>query len=177
MNAGETMWSLAVVLTVSAAWLDLRTRLIPNWLTVPGLLLGIFVRSWMAGWQGTATSLEGIGVALLVLLPLVLLRTLGAGDWKLMGAVGAILGPWMLVFVLLASIFVAALMAIVRMIQTSRVKTTMRNLLMLVQGLVSFGLRTYPRISLDDPEVLKLPFGVAAAMGTLICFATARWVL
>ena len=114
-------------------------------------------------------------MALVILLPLVLMRALGAGDWKLMGAVGAILGPWMFLFVLLASIFVSGLMAMVLMVQTKRVKTTLRNLVVLVQGFFSFGLRVHPEISLDNPGLLKLPFGVAAAIGTVICFLAARW--
>ena len=50
------------------------------------------VHSVFAGWHGLVASLEGAGLALAVLLPLVLLRGLGAGDWKLMGAVGAFPG-------------------------------------------------------------------------------------
>jgi hypothetical protein len=81
----------------------------------------------------------------------------------------------MFLFVLLASIFVSGLMAMVLMVQTKRVKTTLRNLAVLVQGFLTFGLRVHPEISLDNPGLLKLPFGVAAAIGTLICFLAARW--
>jgi prepilin peptidase CpaA len=176
MNSQQTtIWVFALALTVLAGWLDWRTRRIPNWLTVPALFAGIVLHSWIAGWRGAAMALEGVGLALIILLPLVLMRALGAGDWKLMGAVGAILGPWMLLFVLLASIFVSGLMAMVLMVQTKRVKRTLRNLAVLVQGFFSFGLRVHPEISLDNPGLLKLPFGVAAAIGTLICFLAARW--
>jgi prepilin peptidase CpaA len=178
MNSQQTtiIWAFALALTSFAGWLDLRTRRIPNWLTVPALFAGIGLHSWIAGWRGAATALEGAGLALVILLPLVLMRALGAGDWKLMGAVGAILGPGMFLFVLLASIFVSGLMAMVLMVQTKRVRTTLRNLAVLVQGFLTFGLRVHPEISLDNPGLLKLPFGVAAAIGTLICFLAARWV-
>ena len=119
-------------------------------------------------------SLEGVGLALIILLPLVLLKALGAGDWKLMGGVGAILGPWMFLFVLLASVLVSGLMAVATMIWTKRVKTTLRNLGVLIRGFFSFGLRVNPEISLDNPALLKLPFGVAATIGTLVCFLAAR---
>jgi prepilin peptidase CpaA len=176
MDSRQTIiWGFALAFTFFAGWLDWHTRRIPNWLTVPGLLIGIALHSWTAGWRGGMAALEGAGLALVVLLPLVLMRALGAGDWKLMGAVGAILGPWMFLFVLLSSIFVSGLMALVLMVQTKRVKTTFRNLVVLVQGFFSFGLRIHPEISLDNPGLLKLPFGVAAAIGTLICFLAARW--
>ena len=41
---------------------------------------------WIAGWRGILHGASGRGVGLAILLPLVLLRALGAGDWKLMGA-------------------------------------------------------------------------------------------
>src|SRR5579863_6957442 len=161
MSAGHTIWSLTLALTLLAAWTDLRDRKIPNWLTVPGILVGIAVNSYFRGWHGTKTSLEGAGLALSVLLPLVLLRALGAGDWKLMGAVGAFLGPALFLFVLVGSIFVSGLMAVVEMMRTRRVRETFGNLIVLLRGFVSFGLRANPEISLDNPRLLKLPFGVA----------------
>ena len=175
MSAGPIVWTFTLALTLVAAWTDLRDRKIPNWLTIPGILAGIALNSYFRGWQGMKASLEGAGLALLVLLPLVLLRALGAGDWKLMGAVGAFLGPALFPFVLLASVFVAGFMAIVQMVRTRRVIETLCNLAVLVQGF--FSLRVNPEISLDNPVLMKLPFGVAVAAGTLICICAARWGL
>jgi hypothetical protein len=47
----------------------------------------------------------------------------------------------------------------------------------LVRGFFSFGLRANPKISLDNPVLLKVPFGVAVAVSTLICFCAAWWAL
>jgi len=107
----------------------------------------------------------------------VLLRAFGAGDWKLMGAVGAFLGPLMFLFVLLGSILVSGIMAIVEMARTRRVRETFHNLYVLVQGFFTFGLRANPKISLDNPELLKLPFGVAVAIATVACYCAALWGL
>jgi prepilin peptidase CpaA len=169
------IWILALALTLCAGLLDWRSRRIPNWLTVPGLLLGITVNSALAGWHGTKMSLEGAGLALMLLLPLVLLRGFGAGDWKLMGAVGAFLGPILFLFVLFGSVFVSGLMAMIAMMRTNRVLVTLRNMVQLFRGFVSFGLREKPTITLDNPELLKLPFGVAVAVSTIICFCAGRW--
>jgi prepilin peptidase CpaA len=175
MRLQETIWIVTVGVTLLAGWVDFRTRKIPNWLTVPALLLGITLRTALAGWPGTKASLEGAGLALVLLLPLVLLRALGAGDWKLMGAVGAILGPALFLVVLVASIFISGLMGIVEMIRSGRTKETFRNLAVLVHGFFAFGLRANPEISLDNPALLKLPFGVAVAISTLGCFVAAHW--
>jgi|SRR5690242_20573701 len=177
MSAGHTIWLFTFALTLVAACTDLRDRKIPNWLTVPGIFAGIALNSYLRGWHGTRTSIEGAGLALLVMLPLVLLRALGAGDWKLMGAVGAFLGPILFPFVLVGSIFVAGAMAVVQMIRRRRVIETFCNLAVLVQGFFSFGLRVHPDISLENPALMKLPFGVAVAGGTLICICAARWGL
>jgi prepilin peptidase CpaA len=175
--AGHAIWALTLLLTGYAAWLDRRTRRIPNWLTMSGFLAGFAIHVLLGGWQGGLMALKGAGLGLLILLPLVLLRALGAGDWKLIGAVGAFLGPVMLWFVLFASVSVAGAMAIVLMIRARRTRETLRNVGLLIMGLFTFGLRAYPEISLDNPGLLKLPFGVAAAIGTLICFIAANWHL
>lgn len=173
----QIIWALTLALVVGAGWVDGRTRRIPNWLTVSGFAIGLTVHLAFGGWRGGLMSLEGAGLGLLVLLPLVLLRALGAGDWKLIGAVGAFLGPVMLWFVLFASILVAGAMAVVQMILAGRVRETLRNLGLLIMGFFTFGFRAHPEISLDNPDALKLPFGVAAAVGTLICFVAANWHL
>jgi prepilin peptidase CpaA len=165
------------MLTLLAGWLDFRTRRIPNWLTVPAAISGITLRVALGGWTGAKVSLEGLGLALGLLLPLVLLRALGAGDWKLMGAVGAFLGPVLFLIVLLGSIFVSGLMAMVEMMRTRRVRETFHNMGVLVKGFFSFGLRANPQISLDNPQLLKLPFGVAVAISTLALLCATRWGL
>jgi len=101
----------AVLLALIGGWTDLRSRRIPNWLTVPGLLFGVGMNSFFGGWSGLKTSLLGAGFGLAVLLPFVLLRSLGAGDWKLAGALGAFTGWRLLVDLLMGSIFVAGVMA------------------------------------------------------------------
>jgi prepilin peptidase CpaA len=175
MNVTLVIWVVTLIFTLYAAWMDWRTRRIPNWLTVPGFFLGIGLHLVIGGWHGALSSLEGAGLGLAVLFPVVVLRGLGAGDWKLMGAVGALLGPWGLLVVLFVSVMVSGLMAVVTMIRARRVVTTLRNMVVLVHGFFVFGWRGDPQITLDNPGLLKLPFGVAAALATLICFVASRW--
>jgi prepilin peptidase CpaA len=175
INAALLVWAVTLAFTLWAGWLDWRTRKIPNWLTVAGFTLGIGIRSEILGWHGALSSLEGAGLALAMLLPVVLLRGLGAGDWKLMGSVGALLGPWGMMVVLFVSVMVSGVMAILTIMQTGRVFTTLRNVAVLVKGFFVFGWRGNPKFTIDNPGLLKLPFGVAAALATLICFIASRW--
>jgi prepilin peptidase CpaA len=175
MPNGQIIWILTLALTVSAALLDWRSRRIPNWLTVPGFLLGIALHAVLNGTHGLRFALAGSGLALILLLPLVALRALGAGDWKLMGAVGAFLGWKLFLFVLVGSIFASGIMAIVQVYRVGRVMETLRNMWTLVRGFFAFGLKKNPQISLDNPRLLKLPFGVAVAAATVVCFCAAHW--
>jgi prepilin peptidase CpaA len=168
----DAVWALTIVLSGLAGWLDWRYRRIPNWLTVPGVLAGIAVNSLAGGWSGAKASLLGALLGLGLLLPFVLLRSLGAGDWKLVGALGAFLGPGPLTTVLLGAVFVAGAMALVLIVYKGRTRQAVGNIGTMIAAL--FNLRMPPRqVSLDNPEALKVPFGVAMAL-TAILYETAH---
>jgi hypothetical protein len=65
-------------------------------------------------------------------------------------------------------------MALVEMVRTNRVREPFENMLVLLRGFISFGLRRNSEISLDNPKLLKVPFGVAVAVSTVACFWAAR---
>jgi prepilin peptidase CpaA len=69
-----------------AGVLDWRYRRIPNWLTVSGFAAGVVVNTILYRWPGLKAALLGTLLGLGLLLPFVLVRSLGAGDWKLAGA-------------------------------------------------------------------------------------------
>ena len=157
----------ALILSVIAGWTDLRSRRIPNWLTIPGVLVGIIANTVFGGWSGLKTSVLGALVGLALLLPLVLLRSLGAGDWKLAGALGSFAGPALLVNLLIYSVFVAGLMAVALVIYKGRLLQTLRNIGHILISLVTFRLPG-TRVSLDNPDSLKVPYGVALAFTVVL---------
>lgn len=162
-------WVLALILVCCAGWLDWRTRRIPNWLTVPALFIGILFNTIIWRWAGAKNALEGAGIALGALLPFVLVRGLGAGDWKLMGALGAWLGPKDIILALLGTVLVAGIMGAVQVIRAGRISQTFKNIGVLLLTITTFGVRS-SKITLDNPGLLKLPFGVAAAVATTMLF-------
>jgi prepilin peptidase CpaA len=175
MEPRMTVWIFTVLLTCLAAAWDWQSRRIPNWLTVSGAIVGITLHSVLEGWHGALFALGGIGLALALLMPLVYLRALGAGDWKLMGAVGAFVGWQLFLVILLGSILVAGMMAVAQMVRAQRVTDTLRNLWTLLKGFAAFGMVKNPKINLDNPGLLKLPFGVAVAVTTIVYFCAAYW--
>jgi prepilin peptidase CpaA len=157
----------ALALALIAGWTDLRSRRIPNWLTVPGLVIGVVANTVLGGWSGLKTSLLGALIGLALLLPFVLLRSLGAGDWKLAGALGSFAGPALLMDLLIGSVFVAGLMAVALIIYKGRVRQTLRNIGHILISLVTFRLPG-AQVSLDNPESLKVPYGVALALTVVL---------
>jgi len=102
---------------VLAAASDIRQHRIPNHLTVPAALLGVafhavFPYFLFGGW-GALMSLAGLAVGFCVLLLPALLGGGGMGDVKLLAALGAWLGPMMLLAALATSIVAAALIAMI----------------------------------------------------------------
>lgn len=162
----------AVALALIAGWTDWRTRRIPNWLTVPGFIVGVGLNTYFDGRAGLVSSLLGALVGLGLLLPFVLLRSLGAGDWKLAGALGAFAGRGLLMDLLILSVFVAGLMAAALIIYKGRVRQTLRNIGHILVSLVTFQLPG-DRVSLNNPDALKVPYGVALSL-TVLLYAVAH---
>ncbi len=164
-----TIWILALCVALLAGWLDWRFRRIPNRLTVAGFFLGLGVNGVLSGWNGLKGGLEGAGLGIGILFIPVLMRGIGAGDMKLMGALGACLGPEKLVSVLFVSIVVAGTMAVVEILRKRQVRKTLNNIGVLIRVFATFGFGAREGlVTLDNPATLRLPFGVATALGMII---------
>ena len=170
----KTIWILAAVFAFAAGITDLRWRRIPNWLTVPATLAAIGLHSIAAGWPGARLSLLGAAVGLGLLLPFVLIRSLGAGDWKLVGGLGAFFGAQSLVTVLILTLLINAVIAICMVIWKRRLGDTLRNV-----GRMAGAFLTLPLpgkdLTLDNPEAVKVPFGVAAGVAVLLYTSHQAW--
>ena len=160
-------WIPAVLTAICAGILDWRYRRIPNWLTVSGLLAGIGVNAAIFGWAGMKAALLGAALGLGLLLPFVLLRSLGAGDWKLAGALGACLGPRQLITVLIGTVLVAGIMALAVVIWKRRLLLTLHNIVRMLAAFFSLRMPG-PEVSLDSPQSTKIPFGVAMAVTVFV---------
>src|SRR5690242_564869 len=102
----------ALALGLAAAVWDLRTRRIPNVLTFGGTLVALLLHGYMGGLSGVGLSLAGWAVGLALFFPFFALGGLGAGDVKLLAAVGALVGPLPAVWVALFTMIAGGVMAI-----------------------------------------------------------------
>ena len=85
--------SLAVTVVGIAVYTDARSRVISNRLTLPAMICGVLLQGLTRGPEGLVYALQGAVLGLLVLLIPVLLGGMGAGDAKLLAAVGSLAGP------------------------------------------------------------------------------------
>ena len=156
-----------------AALYDWRFRRIPNWVSVSGLVVGCGVNVILFRWNGTQSALLGIGAALLVYVPLYCLRGMGAGDVKLMAAVGAIAGPrdWFLIF--LATALAGGLVSFAVVLYKRRLVHTLLNLSVLTSELLHLRrpASAAPELDVKDTTALRLPHAVPIALGCLLFVA------
>jgi prepilin peptidase CpaA len=164
-------------LTVSAAVYDIRSRRIPNFLTMSGLAAGVAANAFLFQWEGLKMSLGGFAVAALIYLFLYFLHAIGAGDVKLMAAVGAVTGTqtWLRIFVITA--IAGAMGALVLVVIRGRLKQTMWNVFRIVQSLFSLQ-RPHRRdadLDVRSSKSLRMPHAVPIACGSLIYLWLAVW--
>ena len=133
------------------------------------------LNTFLQQWSGVRTSLLGIILAFLIYFPLYLLRGMGAGDVKLMAAIGAIVGPanWFGIFIV--SALLGGIAAAILLLARGRLANSLWNIGFLFQRLLSLK-APYAREELDlsSPKSVKMPHGVAIAAGTAI-FLAAAW--
>ncbi len=158
---------LGVVLLAGAY--DARYRKIPNWLSLSGLILGLGINSLLSGWAGLGAALLGFGLAMLIYAPLYLMRGMGAGDVKLMAAIGAIVGPhdWLGIFI--GTALVGGLVSLTAIAIKKRVGQTLLNLTVILSELLRFRrpAEADARLDVRSPNALRMPHAVSIAAGCL----------
>ncbi|WP_078553045.1 A24 family peptidase [Bacillus alkalicellulosilyticus] len=109
----EYYYILLAILLAIGFYTDVRTSLLPNWLTMSGVVCGLLFHVIMNGISGLLFSLLGMFVSAGILLLLYVFKALGAGDVKLFAAIGAITGMQFSLYALMYSIIFAGMIGLV----------------------------------------------------------------
>jgi prepilin peptidase CpaA len=167
-----TAWLLSVVL-VEAAVIDGRRLRVPNWLTYHLALGGVAYAAWSWGTAGLLWSLAGMAAGLALLLPLYAIGGMGAGDVKLLAAVGAWAGAAVVFGSFVLSAVVGAVIALGMVAWSGQLAHHWAMFRTISQEIaVIRDPAELSRIAAQrKPTMLLLPYGIPITIGTISYFA------
>lgn len=157
---------------------DLRSRRIPNFLTLPAFTIAIVLRLVFQGWLGFGLALGGAVLAPLLLLVMHGGKGLGMGDIKLAMAIGAILGPVLAATTMIVTAVVGGFMGVAMLLKRGGIFSDFFSTLLIGLPFVKkVGARRVADAADggSTPAALTMPYGVALGMGSLITVAVCWW--
>ena len=173
-----------VGLLLWAGWSDARTHRIPNRLVFSGTALAVLLHMLLPsgygflfivpGGLGLLGALKGLAIGLVAMLPLYLMRALGAGDVKLLAMVGAFLGPDDILPAIIGTYLVGGVLSTALALRAGAALQMFRNVGYMVRMTVLK--LPMPGVLVIEPppqSVGSVPFGVAIALGTILSMAWA----
>jgi prepilin peptidase CpaA len=189
-------WAFLIALLailVAASYLDVRYMVVPKWLTVPALVIGILVNvaragalgaqgkeAWMLGangpWIGAADgllfALAGFGLGFVLFLVLWILGACGGGDVKLFAALGAWVGPSRVISILVLVLVVLVMLVILRYV-LAVLPGSKRLQKLLVQRVPDDTVRRTSSSKYRKPRKRLLGFSVPLTIATALALAWA----
>jgi len=171
MSFGYWEVTLAILIPalLYASWIDYSERRVPNWLNASLAAAGLIMQGVFFGWPGVVTALLGLLVGLgLLILPWAV-HGMGAGDVKLLAAIGAWLGPWLTLLSFAVGGIIGGVVALVMIFATGRAIHAYTNLQTIMSKFrrldTAFseigGAKTFG----DSSQLL--PYGVPLTAGTI----------
>lgn len=171
----QCLLCLATILGIAVVS-DLRSRRIPNALVLSGLALGFFFQSMApegnglfhrsGGAIGPLQGFYGMGIGFGIFLPFYLLRTLGAGDVKLLAMLGVWFGPHPMIGIALLTSLCGGLLSLTVALWTKSLRQALGNIrFMLTDTLVRLSAEGRATVPTPARTTGRLPYAIAIATG------------
>ncbi len=157
---------LLISLVIFCSVTDLSVRRIPNSILFATLMTALFLSSLIDGLHGLIDSLAGLAIGLLMLMPLHVLGRMGAGDVKLLGVVGSLLGAWGAVVAGLATMMAGGVLGVVYLLWIAAAPI-LKSYASRISGLLT-GKKAAPGGATSSTlRAAEIPYAVAIAAGTI----------
>lgn len=162
-----------IPLAILVGYYDMRYRRIPNAFVLGTLISGLVANTVCEGWGGLVNSLAGCLLAFTLMLTLRFFTGLGAGDVKLFGAIGSLLGVHLILPTFLIIILVGGLLAVITMLRAGTARQTLFGALQILAGLLPGSLLggRMMRRPATVGSGQTIPYGIAIVCGSLISVA------
>lgn len=172
--------AILLLLVAVSGFFDLKERKIPNKVTFTGILIGILFNLITGGWVGLLQGILGMFAGLTIFFLPFALGGMGAGDVKLMGAIGALMGWRFSLMTALYSAIVGGIMVLIYLIYTGTLRDTLKKMLYtLINLLLQFANRLGYNETIymaqekyskngQDYKKIYIPYGVAIAGGAVL---------
>ena len=158
----------ALIVALVAVACDLRMRRIPNLLTFGGALAAIGYAVAVGGFAGFESAAGGWLLGAALFFPFFALGGMGAGDVKLLAALGAWVGPndavWLAMFAAMAGGVMGFIVALGR----GYLSTAFRNLWVILMHWRVAGVQPVPGLTLTDSKAPRLAYALPIAAGLVI---------
>lgn len=145
---------------------DTKYRRIPNAIVLGALIGGLSANTIAFGWTGLGRSLAGGLLAFVLMLSVRLFTGLGAGDIKLFGAIGALIGIHYVAPAFLLIVLLGGALAVIETLRAGKARQTMLNVYQIFIGLLPGG--SLPSRATLALSSVTVPYGVAITFGSAI---------
>jgi prepilin peptidase CpaA len=154
---------------------DVRERKIPNRLCGLSILAGLALHMAFAGWHGLGDSAMAGLLAGALALVFWIAGGMGAGDVKLLTAIGCLTGFLPLRMVLLSTVIAGGIFALALSAYHGRLRETLSNVSALIAHHRREGLTPHPDLNVRGPRTLCIPFALPVAAGCLFTLCMLVW--
>ncbi len=166
MTTELIIYGVLLTAVIAAGITDVLSSRVPNYITFPLALIGLGFHAFSDSGAGILFSFAGLGLGLALLLGFYVYGGMGAGDVKLLAAVGAIVGPFNVFVGFLIATMLGGLYAVAVMIWHLGLPRTAERITTLFVTLVF--MKTNVAASLEETALPKLRYALVIGLGTLI---------
>ncbi len=151
---------------ICAAVVDVRSSRVPNLITFPLALVGLAFHALSDSGNGILFSVAGLGLGFIFLIGFYIYGGMGAGDVKLLAAIGAVVGPLNVFMGFLFASLLGGLYALAMMGWYLGLAKTAERIKIILVGMVF--MRINVADSLEQTTLPKLRYALVIGLGTLI---------